>query len=697
MSNDVANESPQNVELEPSSMEAFFTPEYSNMGMVSSPEIQQPFTYAYSPVSTQLPDNHPMVAAQLYRNNAFPTPDSYNYAQSFYRPMNAEEAGNAEGGNSFNPNMFDENGELRYQTGEAGENFPAFPVDDMGLSNLVRNHQSQDGFVASEQIQSLRMYNTIDPNLAGTARLEDHTYLQPLADNNYVSSNFQVQGEDYSQQPNMYGKRSRQQSPQTDPGDDDYSECGSNGSDPDYFPDDDDNYVDAVRPTKNTRSRKKVKTASRPNLLGPAKARRLKAQEVLKEQTVVELKVPPGPPILNWVPSPYTGPQAVPIGTTTVTNAYQEFITYQIYNPLPVHGTHNDFYRTPERGHLDPNIHFDAPKMHDFIKTHPLGRNLLFRVEKRCVWSGTRYIDSFESICRAQNCLVSTHKRTIREGQFRIAIDEVVGRIPRGQRWTNDPFFVACYFHVECFEHLTDIGQLARWAMLRSFPRVDIPGEPRTSKTEPNRLCLSEKIDNCFKRFCKRIYDDPSWNAYNTNVVEKLSTQLWLTNVRKGKTSLGVKPTQLPTEQAKKLIQNKGPDPGWGGSRFTGIKVADAEKVVALGAKDKLRGSAHNVKDDNKRAVDEVNALRNVDDFSDGEEWEVSVFGLEKRCDRPNGHVLQYHQSPQQQARMEDMSQWQPGTQNYGDGIYDPGYYVPADGNYAAEGTMDPRVMQMQW
>ncbi|TGZ78968.1 hypothetical protein EX30DRAFT_342823 [Ascodesmis nigricans] len=541
--------------------------------------------------------------------------------QPLYAPIYAQEAVNSSVNQILNPQVFDAQGNTKYNTpwNPTANSNPSFLDNEPDMRKLS---EFCGGYSVPPQGFDM---NSVDPSLLSS----NMPALQPES----VYQN--LMGQQQSAQPSQpvhhqrtNSKRSRHEFEQDDIEEEDVdSSCSEyEGSD---IESSDDEYTHRKSPsgskfkTKTKRSNKVARSTKNGHSRGPSSSR----NGAGKSDVFVAPFYMPGPPIPDYMPQPYNGPPAQATATFNVPNSHNKTVSYLQYESLPDHGTHGKF-RRDARGWLWNDIVFTIDDLQDFIKTHPLGKNLLFRLEKRCVYSGTRYTDMHHTTCRSKCCLASPDKRTIREGQFRIAIEEVWGRLPRKIKFTNDPFFCAGYFHVECFEHLIDIGQLIRFGMLRSFPRVEIVTEPRTSKTEPNRLCLSEKIDNCFRRFCKRLNDDPYYQGYNTNVVEKLSTQLWLTNVRKGKTSLGVKPAQLSTEMAKHLIATKAPDPGWGGSRFTGIRVAQAEAILSIGAKDKLKGSAHNVRESNRQAYQLVLEQEKIDDYSDGEEWCQVVFGV---------------------------------------------------------------------
>ncbi|KAI5783591.1 hypothetical protein EDC01DRAFT_212168 [Geopyxis carbonaria] len=349
------------------------------------------------------------------------------------------------------------------------------------------------------------------------------------------------------------------------------------------------------------------------------------------------LVIPPsrrelGKRISDWNPQPYLGPAARPICTveveTHVNNDRGGWFTYTGYEALPHFGP----FKYTRAGDLDPKVLFDEILLGKFIKWHPLGKNLQFRIQKNPQKSIGRRPYSCYNHCRAQNCHVDGRGRHIKEGAIVVAAEEVWGRIPRRLQDTVDPYHSAFYLHLECLENLIDIGQLIQHGMLRTFPRRQLAGEPRTSNTEPNKLCLPEKTDNCFKRFYRRVLDEPTWNGYRKNVLESLITKLWLTNTRKDKHLLGVRPHQkeITEEIGYRMSVNKGRDPGWGGSRFVGLSVSQADKIVASHGphiRNQLMGSKRDAAFKNQQIL--MNADRDkeilAEQFSDGEEFRKAV------------------------------------------------------------------------
>ena len=342
--------------------------------------------------------------------------------------------------------------------------------------------------------------------------------------------------------------------------------------------------------------------------------------------------------LLGFNPQKYTGKAANPAKRYKVNNG-EEIVQYIRYKPLdPFSG----FTYTKE-GYLNEGIKFNAANLERFIGAHPLGKNLLFRLEKTPAGMTERI--GFNHACRAENCLEGKFKY----GHFKIAIEEVWGRIPRRDRDNCDPYHAAGYFHVNCFESIVDIGQLLRFSMLRAFPRVELAKEFQTSKTDPNRFCLTNALHSHFKEFAQKCILEPNWNGYKTNVLDMLSIRIWHRHARSGPISFSLRPAQLPRPDAEKLHARKKQDRGWGGQRIAGVSTAQADTLISKGAALHNFGYARNAAVMSDFANDTDSKL---DEFSDGEDWfqEVSVVHISLKgspADAPAAKRAKTTTSPQ--------------------------------------------------
>ena len=301
--------------------------------------------------------------------------------------------------------------------------------------------------------------------------------------------------------------------------------------------------------------------------------------------------------IPDFRPKPYTGPAAVVKGHQSATNTQGKKVVYKVYSTIPEvfpqfpyrHGFSYD-----NRGRLAPDVLFDRENFARFIKYHPLGKNLWFRLEKspaNCKGFGIFTCDHpTYNLCRARDCR-SKEKghRGFHDGTIRVSIEEVLGRLPRGDRFDNNPYFCAGYLHIDCLENLVDIGQLIRAGMLRPMPREFHPKEPNTSKTEPQVLCPPAKLVTCFEEFCKRVLQ-LQWDGYLHNLADRLQTYVWLSVQKKGKMTIYDAPSDMRKEDALELLKRRPVDPNWGGGRRPGLAMKTVKKAEAAGKRNELVG-----------------------------------------------------------------------------------------------------------
>jgi hypothetical protein len=339
--------------------------------------------------------------------------------------------------------------------------------------------------------------------------------------------------------------------------------------------------------------------------------------------------------IPEFRPKPYIGPVASVKGQQSAINTQGKKVAYNIYTTIA--DTHPNFVRGlgydfayDSRGRLAEHVLFDRESFAAFITYHPLGKNLCFRLEKfpaNCkgfgVFSGDH---STYNKCRAKEC-PSKEKggHGFHDGTIRVAIEEVLGRLPRGQRFDNNPYFCAGYLHIDCLENLMDIGQLIRAGMLRPKPREFHPKEPHTSKTEPQILCPPAKLVTCFEEFCKRVLQ-LQWDGYLHNLADRLQTYVWLSVQKKGKWSTHDAPSDMRKEDAKELLKRRPVDPNWGGGRRPGLAMNIVKKAEAAGKRHQLVGpgtgrNSEKAVETAQKIIEEIEVVIPEDAFETGEAW----------------------------------------------------------------------------
>ena len=206
-----------------------------------------------------------------------------------------------------------------------------------------------------------------------------------------------------------------------------------------------------------------------------------------------------------------------------------------------------------------------------------------------------------------------------------MAIEEVLGRLPRGERMENNPYFCAGYLHIDCLETLIDIGQLIRAGMLRPKPREYHDKEPNTSKTEPQVLCPPAKLVTCFEEFCKRVVQ-AHWDGYLHNLADRLQTYVWLSVQKKGKWSTHDAPSEMTKEDAQELLRRRPVDPNWGGGRRPGLPMKTVKKAEAGGKRRFLVGpgtgrNSEKAKKTASKIIQEFEGQLPEDQFEDGSSW----------------------------------------------------------------------------
>jgi hypothetical protein len=331
-------------------------------------------------------------------------------------------------------------------------------------------------------------------------------------------------------------------------------------------------------------------------------------------------------PIQDFDPQPFSGPAAQVKGIEQTLNVQKKEVHFNVYQTIAEqfpNGVHSKF-RYDSRGHLAPDVRFTNENFSAFVKHHPLGRNLLFRLEKlpaNCQQWTTKS-DPSQNRCRAQNCIKS--RKGFAVGTIRVAIDEVEGRIMRKDWHLNNPYFAAGYLHVDCLEEICDIGQLIRHGMLRTKARRKHPLDPPTSKTEPNQLCPMLKVECCVEDFCKQVIQN-NWNDYLFNLAERLQTHIWLSHQRKQRPCLADKPVGIRDKQALLLLKNRPADKRWGGSRLAGLTLKSMKKTTESPSEtafedgsEWLSGCALPLEQENRHRRKRTATASMMDDISEG-------------------------------------------------------------------------------
>lgn len=342
----------------------------------------------------------------------------------------------------------------------------------------------------------------------------------------------------------------------------------------------------------------------------------------------------PLPPLIpNFRPTLYTGSRATVKGTQRTQNTAGKPVQYNIYSTMAddFPGFANGYkFSYDSRGRLSDHVLFDVDTWATFLQCHPLKRSLGLFLEKNPAnckgFSLFTQDHPTYNKCRFRHCASKEKSgRGFHDGTIRIAIDEVVGRIPYGERFNNNPYFCAGYLHIDCLERMMDIGQLIRCGMLRPRAREAHPYDPHTSKTEPQVLCPPAKLVTCFEEFCKRILQY-HWEGYLHNQADYLTTHAWLSVQKKGKKSTHDAPFDMKKENAQELLSRRPVDPNWGGGRRPGLAMKTVKKAEAAGKKDQLVGPGTGR--DSERAQlaarlikDEIESDTPDESYQTGEAW----------------------------------------------------------------------------
>ena len=211
--------------------------------------------------------------------------------------------------------------------------------------------------------------------------------------------------------------------------------------------------------------------------------------------------------------------------------------------------------------------------------------NLILHIEWHPYGFQGRYRNPVYMKCRAKKCSVDKINN-FKVGDFRIGVDEVTGRLGGNQFNDNDPYFSACFFHLQCFEELTYTPDLA----IRNIIIADTPGahqkEPDCARL--NKMGVVPATLVAFKKWremaIERLSENLHWEPQEE---ETLAVVVWLSGIRKGH-----KHARAPLCITSEDIEHKcATHPGWGGKCVSGLSVADMNEMELQGRSSQLIAS----------------------------------------------------------------------------------------------------------
>lgn len=137
-------------------------------------------------------------------------------------------------------------------------------------------------------------------------------------------------------------------------------------------------------------------------------------------------------------------------------------------------------FRYTKYGDLDPKRAFEAEQIVEFLSQHPLPNGTLtLWIQTVPADSAGRYPSKNSDKCRFSNCPDAL--RTIRKGDFRVALDEDSANAQR------DPFHVAAFVHLYCLEKNFDFPQICKDFDVRPDERVLPEGKNKMAITRDHR------------------------------------------------------------------------------------------------------------------------------------------------------------------------------------------------------------------
>ena len=187
--------------------------------------------------------------------------------------------------------------------------------------------------------------------------------------------------------------------------------------------------------------------------------------------------------------------------------------------------------------------------------------------------------------CRAKKCSVDKMNH-FKVGDFRIAVDEVTGRLGANQFNDNDPYFSACFFHLQCFEELTYTPDLAIRNIIIADTRGPHQKEPDCARL--NKMGVAPATVVAFKKWrekaIEKLSENPQWEPLEK---ETLAVVVWLSGIRKGRKRARAPPCITSEDIERKCATH----PGWGGKRVSGLSVADMNEMELQGRSSELIAS----------------------------------------------------------------------------------------------------------
>ena len=212
-------------------------------------------------------------------------------------------------------------------------------------------------------------------------------------------------------------------------------------------------------------------------------------------------------------------------------------------------------------------------------------QNLILRIERHPYGFQCRYRNPIYMKCKAKKCRVDK-MNNFKVGDFRIAVDEVTGRLGATQFNNNDPYFSAGFFHLQCFEELSYTPDLA-------IRNIIVAGTCGPYKKEPdcarlNRMGVVPATVVAFKKWREMAIEKLSKNRHwEPPEKETLAVVVWLSGIRKGR-----KRARAPPCITSEDIEHKcATHPGWGSKRVSGLSVADMNEMELQGRSSELIAS----------------------------------------------------------------------------------------------------------
>ena len=206
-----------------------------------------------------------------------------------------------------------------------------------------------------------------------------------------------------------------------------------------------------------------------------------------------------------------------------------------------------------------------------------MGQNLTLRIERHPYGFKSRYRDSPYMRCRSKQCSVDK-MRNFKIGDYRIAVDEVTGRLGANQFNDDDPYFSACFFHMQCFEDFADAPDLVIRNIVVLDERKIHSKEPECTRV--NKMGVAPATVRAFNKWrqmaIEKRSEDPGWQPTEK---ETLTVAIWQASIRRGRKLVRV-PRGITKDDIELICSTHR---GWGGKRVSGLSVAVMDKMVLEG------------------------------------------------------------------------------------------------------------------